>query len=107
MDMVSVCLYLRTDIYTYWLYWSVPDRKAEPAKRSLCKVFTKEPHPNTIPKITIPAPTAHKKKVLSYPGSQSALRKMGNSARNPIDIDAIDSRFEPSVVKGYVSDYGL
>ena len=65
----------------------------------------KKPVPTTLlsgrPRLTNSRSKARKKNVFSK-GMQSSLREAGNSAGNPIDIDAMFSLFEPSVLKEYV-----
>ena len=80
------------------------DKKVDKVTPNPAQVsLKKKPRQVTTRTYSTHRPKVQKKKALLYQGSQAALRNMGNSATNPIDIDAIYSRFEPTAIKEYVS----
>ncbi|KJA15033.1 hypothetical protein HYPSUDRAFT_149642 [Hypholoma sublateritium FD-334 SS-4] len=68
-------------------------------KPNSSKVLSQRPRPKRARK---QRPKAQKKLLSHYREALPTLREKGNSAKNPIDIDAFYSLFEPSVIKEYV-----
>lgn len=87
---------------THRLRSLVSDSNAMGTKPSPSKVSSQRPRPKRSRTSAKQRPKAQKKSLTHHREALPTLSDKGNSASNPIDIDAFYSLFEPSVIKEYV-----